>query len=211
MLGAPGVGKGTVSKELSLKLGIPQISTGDMLRVAVSKSTPLGVKAKEFMNKGLLVPDELIIELMRERLQEKDALHGFILDGFPRTEAQAEALNRLLAAIKSPLDLVAYIQVAEEEIVRRLSQRLSCSKCGAVYNLSFKPPAKQGICDLCQGALYLRDDDKPQVIKKRFKEYAQKTLPLVHFYYEKGILQNFENHEVALTVQKIASALASKK
>ncbi len=211
MLGAPGAGKGTISKKLVEKLGIPQLSTGDMLRASVAQGTPLGMQAKEYMNQGKLVPDELIIEMMRERLQEPDAAQGFILDGFPRTEAQADALNRMLASLNAPLDLVAYIQVDAQEIIRRLGRRVSCRKCSAIYNLDSNPPKKQGVCDSCGGELYSRDDDKPEVIKKRFKEYAEKTLPLVHYYYEKGILKNFENNDLEETVEKVIDAINHKK
>ncbi len=207
MLGAPGVGKGTISKKLVEKYNVPQISTGDMLRNAVARETPLGAKAKEFMNKGLLVPDDVIIGMMRERLKEPDAKHGFILDGFPRTEAQADELGRLLAEIKAPLQMVAYIVIGAEEIIRRLGRRATCRNCSAVYNLDYNPPKSDSKCDACGGELYVRDDDKPEVITRRLKEYEQKTLPLAHYYYEKGLLKNFTGKDSGEIFGKIVSEI----
>lgn len=211
MLGAPGVGKGTVSKMLVERFKVPQISTGDMLRTAVANATPLGAKAKEYMNAGKLVPDDLIISMMRERLGEADAKKGFILDGFPRTEAQADALDRMLAELRAPLELVAYVTVPAEEIIRRLGRRVSCGKCGAVYNLGYHPPKTEGKCDACGGELYVRDDDKPEVITRRLREYEEKTLPLANYYYEKGLLKHFSGSGSPEIFGKVVLAVQSKQ
>lgn len=188
LLGAPGAGKGTQAKFLSEKYGIPQISTGDMLREAVSKGTELGKKAREFMNQGKLVPDEIVVGIVKERLRESDCERGFILDGFPRTIAQAEALDRIMAEMGKKIDAVININVPEEEIVKRIVNRRICRKCGAIYHLIYDPPKNNGICDKCGGELYQRDDDKENVVRERFKVYRKNTEPLIEYYKKKGIL-----------------------
>lgn len=184
-LGPPGAGKGTQASSLSRHLGFPYISTGDILREAVKNSTPLGKKAEEFMKRGDLVPDEIVIGIIEERLKSKDCLQGCIFDGFPRTTAQAIALEKMLG---DALVKVLFIDVPDEEVVRRNSKRRVCSSCGRIYHLETSPPLKDGICDSCGGQLYLRDDDREEVIRERLRVYREKTAPLLHFYKEKGIL-----------------------
>ncbi len=188
LLGAPGAGKGTQAKFIVEKYGIPQISTGDMLREAVAKGTELGKKAKEFMNRGKLVPDDIVIGIVKERLRQKDCERGFILDGFPRTIAQAEALDRIMTEMGKKIDAVINISVPEEEIVRRIVNRRICRKCGAIYHLIYDPPKKPGICDKCGGELYQRDDDREEVVRQRFAVYRKSTQPLIDYYRKKGIL-----------------------
>lgn len=185
-LGPPGAGKGTQAQRLADDFGIPQISTGDMLREARRKGTELGRKAGEFMDAGDLVPDAVVIGIVAERLQEDDAMGGFILDGFPRTVAQAEAL----AEMGIELDGVVNIQVSEEEVVRRLGGRLSCPGCGASYHAEFSPPAQEDLCDKCGSDLIRRPDDQPEAIRQRLQSYESKTSPLVHFYDGRGKLLN---------------------
>ncbi|MEM0214442.1 MAG: adenylate kinase [Archaeoglobaceae archaeon] len=188
LLGAPGAGKGTQAKFLAEKYGIPQISTGDMLREAVEKSTELGKKAKEYMNQGKLVPDEIVVGIVKERLKQKDCERGFILDGFPRTIAQAEALDAMMVELGKKIDAVININVSEDEIVKRIVNRRICRKCGAIYHLIYDPPKKNGVCDKCGGELYQRDDDKEEVVRERFKVYRKNTEPLIEYYKRKGIL-----------------------
>ena len=187
-LGPPGAGKGTQAQRLADDFGIPQISTGDMLREARRKETELGKKAGEYMDAGDLVPDEVVIGIVAERLQEDDASGGFILDGFPRTVAQAEAL----AEMGVELDGVVNIEVGESEVIRRLGGRLTCPECGASYHEEFSPPDQGGVCDKCGGALVKRPDDQPDAIKQRPESYRAKTAPLVDFYRAKGKLLNVD-------------------
>ncbi len=187
-LGPPGAGKGTQAQRLADDFGIPQISTGDMLREARRKGTELGRKAGEFMDAGDLVPDEVVIGIVAERLQEEDAAAGFILDGFPRTVAQAKALGEM----GIELDGVVNIQVSEEEVIRRLGGRLSCPECGASYHREFSPPKSDGVCDKCGGALIVRPDDEPVAIKQRLESYGAKTAPLVDFYDDLGKVLNVD-------------------
>lgn len=188
LLGAPGAGKGTQAKFIVEKYGIPQISTGDMLREAVAKGTELGKKAKEFMSQGKLVPDEIVIGIVKERLRQKDCEGGFILDGFPRTIAQAEALDRIMAEMGRKIDAVINISVPEEEIVRRIVNRRICRECGAIYHLIYDPPKRPGICDKCGGELYQRDDDREEVVRQRFAVYRKSTQPLIDYYRKRGVL-----------------------
>ncbi len=188
LLGAPGAGKGTQAKMISEKYGIPQIATGDMLREAVVKGTELGKKAKEYMDRGELVPDEIVIGIVRERLQQPDCEKGFILDGFPRTLAQAEALDKMLEELGKKIDAVININVPEEEVVKRIAYRRTCRNCGAVYHLIYNPPKEDNKCDKCGAELYQRDDDKEETVRERFKVYREKTEPLIEYYKEKGIL-----------------------
>lgn len=185
MLGPPGAGKGTYASRLTVKLGIPHISTGDMVREEIKRQTDLGKKIKEYSDKGALVPDEIIIKILAERLGKPDCAKGFILDGFPRTINQAEALERI-----TEIDLVINLNVPDEIIITRLSNRLICSKCGAIYNLLTLKPKKEGICDKCGGKLYQREDDKPEVIKERLDVYRRQTEPLIGYYSKKGLLRN---------------------
>lgn len=183
LLGAPGAGKGTQAKILVSQLGIPQISTGDMLRSAVERGTELGREAKRYMDAGALVPDDVVIGIVRERLAEPDTAAGFILDGFPRTVAQAEAL-----AAFTPLDAVVSIEVPEEQLVSRLAGRRTCRACGAIYHVVSSPPSTDGRCDACGGDLYQRSDDQEASIRERLRQYHEKTAPLESWYRERGLL-----------------------
>lgn len=186
LLGPPGAGKGTQAKFISQKFGIPQISTGDILRENVKNNTELGRKAKEYMDKGELVPDNIMIELVKNRVQQEDCRNGYILDGFPRTIAQAEALENALKNEK--IDVVIFVDVSDSLIIERLSLRRVCKNCGAIYHLKYNPPQKDGICDKCGGELYQRDDDKEETIKNRLEVYRAQTEPLVEYYKEKNVL-----------------------
>jgi adenylate kinase len=197
LLGPPGAGKGTQAVVLAEEWGIPHISTGDMFRKAVKEGTTMGKKAKEYMDQGLLVPDEVVVGIVAERLEQEDAANGFILDGFPRTIAQADALAEILKTAGTILDAVVNIVVPEEILVRRLSGRRVCRSCGATYHVEFTPPADENVCDKCGGELYQRDDDKEETVRKRLTEYNEKTSPLVAYYAGKGILRNIDGSESA--------------
>ncbi|MBW1990610.1 MAG: adenylate kinase [Deltaproteobacteria bacterium] len=189
LLGGPGAGKGTQAKKLIEKYQIPQVSTGDILREAVKEGTPLGKKAKEFMDAGQLVPDEVVIGIVEERLKQPDCQKGFILDGFPRTVPQAEALDQVLAKMNSGIDHVISIEVDEEELVTRLTGRRTCRNCGQMYHIKFNPPKQEGVCDKCGGELYQRDDDNEATVRSRLATYNQATKPLVDYYAGKGLLR----------------------
>jgi len=178
MLGPPGAGKGTQAKTLAAQFGIPQISTGDLLRAAVAAGTELGKKAKAKMDAGELVPDEIVVAMVRERLRQADCRPGFILDGFPRSLPQARALDEMLRQEGLRIDRVLSIEVGEEEILRRLGGRRSCPACGAMYHVEFNPPRREGVCDNCGGKLIIRDDDNETTIRNRMKVYRQQTEPL---------------------------------
>lgn len=188
LLGAPGSGKGTQAKFLVERYSIPQISTGDILREEVKAGTILGLKAKEYMDKGALVPDEVVIDMVEFRIKKDDCKRGFILDGFPRTVAQAEALERSLERMGQAIDRVLLVDVDEEELVKRLTGRRVCEICGYNYHLIFDPPKQEGICDRCQGRLYQRDDDKEVTIRNRLKVYTQQTSPLIEYYKKRKLL-----------------------
>lgn len=192
MLGAPGAGKGTQAVRISEKYGIPQISTGDMLRQAVKEGTELGRKAKEYMDRGELVPDSVVIGIVRERIVQEDCKKGFILDGFPRTIAQAEALDSMLGELGLSVDYVINVEVPEEEILKRLTGRRTCKNCQAMYHIVFNPPKVEGVCDRCGGELYQRDDDKEETIKSRLEVYKRQTAPLIEYYGAKGKLVNID-------------------
>jgi len=185
MLGPPGSGKGTYASRLTKMLGIPHISTGDMVREEIKAQTEIGKKIKEYNDRGELVPDEIIIKLLAERLKKADAKKGFILDGFPRTLRQAEALEKI-----SEIDLVINLNVPDEIIIQRLSNRLICKRCGAIYNRLTLKPKVNGVCDVCGGELYQREDDKPEVIRERLKVYKRSTEPLIEYYRRKGLLRD---------------------
>ena len=185
LLGAPGAGKGTQAEVLCKKLGIPSISTGNILRAAIKDGTPTGLKAKSYIDSGALVPDEVIIGIVDERLAQDDCKNGYILDGVPRTIAQAEALEK--AGIT--FDAVVSIEISEEEILRRMSGRRVCGACGASYNVEFVPPRVEGICDSCGGKLIQRKDDTPETVRERLKVYHTETEPLVGFYASRGLLR----------------------
>ncbi|MBW2221329.1 MAG: adenylate kinase [Deltaproteobacteria bacterium] len=192
LLGPPGCGKGTQAKILIDTYHIPQISTGDILREAIKKESPLGIEAKTHMDQGSLVPDHLVIKIIEERLKQTDCNRGFILDGFPRTVAQAEALDTTLSEMGSKLEYVFSIEVDDEELIRRLTGRRVCRKCGESYHIEFNPPRQDGLCDSCQGELYQRDDDKEETIRNRLKVYQDQTSPLISFYQRKDVLHSID-------------------
>ncbi|MFA4874948.1 MAG: adenylate kinase [bacterium] len=188
LMGPPGCGKGTQGKMLEAHYSIPQLSTGDMLRAAVRDSTPVGLKAKEYMDRGELVPDEVIIGVMRERLGSSDCRGGYILDGFPRTVAQAEALDNLLAQSKTSLMASINLDVPDEDVVKRLSGRRQCRACGTGFHVVFKKPSREGFCDACGGELYQRDDDNEVTVRSRLAVYNKQTAPLLNYYEGKELL-----------------------
>ncbi|MGI6055679.1 MAG: adenylate kinase [Bilifractor sp.] len=188
MLGAPGAGKGTQAKKIAEKYGIPHISTGDIFRANIKEGTELGRKAKEYMDQGLLVPDELTCDLVVDRISQPDAANGYVLDGFPRTIPQAEALTKALDARGEKIDDAIDVTVPDENIVSRMSGRRACLKCGATYHLVYNPPKKEGICDNCGSELVLRDDDKPETVQKRLNVYHAQTQPLIDYYSKAGVL-----------------------
>ena len=188
LVGPPGAGKGTQAQFISSNLSIPKISTGDIFRYNVSTGTELGRQAKAFMDKGDLVPDEVTIAMVSARLQEDDAAVGFLLDGFPRNVPQAETLKKMLAEWDARLDIVLELVVDDDEVVRRLSGRRTCRKCGRIWHVVFDPPARQGICDDCGGELFQRDDDQEETIRHRLDVYQQQTRPLIAYYADEGTL-----------------------
>jgi adenylate kinase len=192
LVGPPGAGKGTQAKYLAKHFSIPAISTGDIFRANVVAKTELGLQAKGYMDAGDLVPDEVTIAMVRDRLNEDDATSGFLLDGFPRTVPQAEALDEMLAEMGTPLDGVLELKVEDEEVVRRLSGRRTCRQCGHVWHLEFDPPKEAGVCDLCGGELFQRDDDQPETIRRRLEVYLDQTAPLVDYYHQGGLLVTIE-------------------
>jgi adenylate kinase len=208
LLGAPGAGKGTQAQRLAVRFGIPQISTGDMLRAARREGTPLGKKAEEFMNKGALVPDEVVIGLVEERLGKPDAKAGFILDGFPRTIPQAEALDGVLSRLGRQKIRVIDVQVPEAALIERLGGRLSCPTDGASYHVKFTPPKNDNVCDSCGTKLITRPDDQPEAIAQRLKEYHAKTAPLADYYRKSGVLKSIDGvGELDLVLDRIVRAL----
>ncbi|GAA4621355.1 adenylate kinase [Actinoallomurus vinaceus] len=188
LVGPPGAGKGTQAQFISSHLSVPKISTGDIFRANVSGNTPLGRKAKEYMDRGDLVPDEVTIAMVRDRLAEDDAQEGFLLDGFPRNVPQAETLKKILSEMDQRLDLVLELVVENDEVVRRLSGRRTCRKCGRIWHVAFDPPSKEGVCDVCGGELFQRDDDREETIRHRLEVYQEQTAPLASFYADEGIL-----------------------
>ena len=188
-LGPPGAGKGTQARELAREWNVPQVATGDMLRDAVAKGTPLGRQAKAYMDRGALVPDDVIVSLIAERLAQPDAKRGFILDGFPRTIAQADALERLLGELGVSLDRVVYFDVSDAELVRRLTGRRSCPKCQSTFHVTSNTPARADVCDRCGSALVQREDDHETTVRKRLNVYAEQTAPLLDRYRKRGVLK----------------------
>lgn len=189
LLGPPGAGKGTQAKRLVEKYGIPQISTGDMLRAALKAQTPLGIEAKKFMDAGQLVPDAVVIGLVKERLAQPDCAKGFMLDGFPRTVPQAEELDKVVAGLGKKIDHVVSIEVASSELLGRLTGRRTCKACGQGFHVMFDPPKAAGKCDKCGGELFQRDDDNEATVSNRLKVYEGQTMPLINFYTAKGLLR----------------------
>ena len=192
MLGAPGAGKGTQAKKIAAKYSIPHISTGDIFRANIKNGTELGKKAKTYMDQGLLVPDELVVDLVVDRVNQEDCANGYVLDGFPRTIPQAEALTKALAGQGQKLDYAIDVDVPDENIVRRMGGRRACVGCGATYHLEYAPPKQEGICDTCGGELILRDDDKPETVTKRLGVYHEQTQPLIDYYTNAGILKRVD-------------------
>ena len=187
-LGPPGAGKGTQARELAREWGVPHVATGDMLREAASAGTPLGREAKAYMDTGALVPDGVIIRMIAERLRRPDALKGFLLDGFPRTIAQAEGLERLLEDLGQPLERVVYFEVSEPELLRRLTGRRVCRACQTAYHVVSAPSKSPGVCDRCGGELYQREDDSEATVRNRLEVYARQTTPLLAYYRQRGLL-----------------------
>ena len=192
MLGAPGAGKGTQAKMIADKFSIPHISTGDIFRANIKEGTELGRKAKEYMDQGLLVPDELVVNLVVDRLTWEDAENGYVLDGFPRTIPQAEALTNALAEKGEKVDFAINIDVPDQNIIDRMGGRRACVSCGATYHIVNIPPKKEGICDVCGAELILRDDDKPETVKKRLDVYHEQTQPLIDYYKAEGVLKDVD-------------------
>ena len=192
MLGAPGAGKGTQAKMIADKYGVPHISTGDIFRANIKNGTELGMEAKKYMDQGLLVPDELTVRILLDRVAQDDCKNGYVLDGFPRTIPQAEVLDSELTKLGDHIDYAINIDVPDENIVKRMSGRRACLTCGATYHIEHVPPKKEGICDVCGSKLVLRDDDKPETVKNRLNVYHEQTQPLIDFYTEKGVLKTVD-------------------
>lgn len=192
MLGAPGAGKGTQAKRIAAKYTIPHISTGDIFRANIKNGTELGKKAKTYMDQGLLVPDELVVDLVVDRVNQEDCQNGYVLDGFPRTIPQAEALDKALAALGQKMDYAIDVDVPDENIIKRMGGRRACVGCGATYHIVYAAPKTDGICDTCGGELILRDDDKPETVEKRLGVYHEQTQPLIEYYTNAGILKTVD-------------------
>ena len=208
MLGAPGVGKGTQAKRLSDKYHIPKISTGDILRDAIQKGTGLGLKAKSYMDSGQLVPDDVVIGIVEERLKGGDCVDGWILDGFPRTLQQAYELDRMLERIKTSIDYVLNLEVVEEQVIKRLSGRRNCENCQNTYNIYFNVPKEDGVCDSCGGRLVQRSDDREGTVRERLRVYKERTEPLVNYYKGHGILKRLDaDGDIEKVYEKICSSI----
>ena len=192
MLGAPGAGKGTQAKMIAEKYGIPHVSTGDIFRANIKNGTELGMEAKKYMDQGLLVPDELTVKILLDRVAQADCANGYVLDGFPRTIPQAEVLDKALTELGDAIDYAIDVDVPDENIVNRMSGRRACLACGATYHIAHIPPKTEGICDKCGQNLVLRDDDKPETVLKRLKVYHDQTQPLIDFYTNKGVLKTVD-------------------
>ena len=192
MLGAPGAGKGTQAKKIAAKYGIPHISTGDIFRANIKNGTELGKKAKTYMDQGLLVPDELVVDLVVDRVNQEDCENGYVLDGFPRTIPQAEALDKALAAQGQKMDYAIDVDVPDENIVNRMSGRRACLNCGATYHIVSIPTKVEGICDRCGSEVVLREDDKPETVQKRLNVYHEQTQPLIEYYAAQNILKTVD-------------------
>lgn len=207
-MGPPGAGKGTQAEVIVNEFGIPHISTGDAFRLAIKQGTPVGIKAKEYMDQGLLVPDDVTVGIVRERLQQSDCEKGFLLDGFPRTLSQAEALDELLSGLGKKLDHVINLKVDRNKLLARLTGRRICKSCGSTYHVIFNPPVQEGVCDKCGGELYQRSDDNEESVGTRLDEYINKTAPLLKFYEDKGLLRQVDGEqEIGAVSQEIVSIL----
>lgn len=192
MLGAPGAGKGTQAKMIAEKYGVPHVSTGDIFRANIKNGTELGKEAKKYMDQGLLVPDELTVKILLDRVAQPDCKNGYVLDGFPRTIPQAEVLDKALSELGDAIDYAINVDVPDDNIVKRMSGRRACVTCGATYHIEHVPPKKEGICDQCGSELILRDDDKPETVLNRLNVYHGQTQPLIDFYTAKGVLRTVD-------------------
>ena len=192
MLGAPGAGKGTQAKMIADKYKVPHVSTGDIFRANIKNGTELGKEAKQYMDKGLLVPDELTVKILLDRVAQADCENGYVLDGFPRTIPQAEVLDKALTELGDKIDYAIDVKVPDENIIKRMSGRRACLACGATYHIEHIPPKKEGVCDRCGEALVLRDDDKEETVKNRLNVYHEQTQPLIEYYTGKGILKEVD-------------------
>ena len=204
MLGAPGAGKGTQAKKITARYSIPHISTGDIFRANIKNGTELGKKAKTYMDQGLLVPDELVVDLVVDRVNQEDCANGYVLDGFPRTIPQAEALDKALTEMGQSIDYAINVEVPDENIVQRMSGRRACVNCGATYHIVYAPTKKENVCDTCEGELILRDDDKPETVQKRLKVYHDQTQPLIDYYTEKDKLVEVDG---TIDIEKVFDAI----
>lgn len=206
MLGAPGAGKGTQAKMIAEKYGVPHISTGDIFRANIKNDTELGREAKKYMDEGLLVPDELTVKILLDRVAGDDCKNGYVLDGFPRTIPQAEVLDKALTELGDKIDYAIDVEVPDENIIKRMSGRRACLNCGATYHVEHIPPRQNGICDTCSSELVLRDDDKPETVKNRLDVYHKQTRPLIDFYNKKGVLKTVDG---TADMQNVFAAITS--
>lgn len=206
MLGAPGAGKGTQAKMIAEKYNVPHISTGDIFRANIKNGTELGMEAKKYMDQGLLVPDELTVKILLDRVAQDDCKNGYVLDGFPRTIPQAQVLDKALSEINDKIDYAINVDVPDENIIRRMGGRRACLSCGATYHIEHIPPKKEGICDTCGKELVLRDDDKPETVGNRLDVYHKQTQPLIEFYSAKGILKTVDG---TVDMKDVFSAIES--
>ena len=210
MLGAPGAGKGTQAKKIAEKYSIPHISTGDIFRANIKNGTELGKKAKTFMDQGLLVPDDLVVDLVVDRVNQEDCKNGYVLDGFPRTIPQAEALDRALAEMGQKIDYEINVEVPDENIVHRMGGRRACIGCGATYHVEFNAPKVEDVCDTCGGELVLRDDDKPETVQKRLSVYHAQTQPLIDYYKKANVLVEVDGtQDINVVFQDIVKILGA--
>jgi len=204
MLGAPGAGKGTQAKKITARYSIPHISTGDIFRANIKNGTELGKKAKTYMDQGLLVPDDLVVDLVVDRVNQEDCTNGYVLDGFPRTIPQAEALDKALTEMGQSIDYAINVEVPDENIVQRMSGRRACVNCGATYHIVYAPTKKENVCDTCEGELILRDDDKPETVQKRLNVYHEQTQPLIDYYTEQDKLVEVDG---TIDIEKVFDAI----
>ena len=204
MLGAPGAGKGTQAKKITARYSIPHISTGDIFRANIKNGTELGKKAKTYMDQGLLVPDDLVVDLVVDRVNQEDCTNGYVLDGFPRTIPQAEALDKALTEMGQSIDYAINVEVPDENIVQRMSGRRACVNCGATYHIVYAPTKKENVCDTCEGELILRDDDKPETVQKRLNVYHEQTQPLIDYYTKQDKLVEVDG---TIDIEKVFDAI----
>lgn len=205
MLGAPGAGKGTQAKMIAEKYSVPHISTGDIFRANIKNGTELGMEAKKYMDQGLLVPDELTVKILLDRVANEDCKNGYVLDGFPRTIPQAKVLDQALAELGDHIDYAINVEVPDENIIKRMSGRRACLTCGATYHIEHVPPKAEGVCDACGNELVLRDDDQPETVKNRLEVYHKQTQPLIDFYNTKGVLKTVDG---TVDMKEVFAAIA---